>query len=67
MLGMSLLLAFVLPAAAQASDAGACYAIANADARAFCLARAHRDPGRCYAIQAPDLRSACLAEVRRRS
>ena len=48
-----------------ATDPGSCYSVGNADARAYCLARAHRDPGRCYNVQASDLRSICLAEVRR--
>jgi len=53
-------------AIAQQSDqqASGCYNIASADARAYCLARAHRDPGRCYSIQAADLRQFCLAWVR---
>ena len=51
-------------AAASATDAGSCYGIAEADARAYCLARAHNDSGRCYAIQSVGLRSQCLAEVR---
>ena len=42
-----------------------CYNIQDADARAFCLARAHRNPSMCYSVQRPDLRSMCLAEVRR--
>lgn len=49
----------------RATQAGACYNVRDADARAVCLARAHRDPGRCYSVQRPDLRSVCLAEVRR--
>lgn len=46
------------------ANPGACYNIQDADARAYCLARAHRDPGRCYSVQRSDLRSMCLAEVR---
>lgn len=42
----------------------ACYSIQDADARAFCLARAHRNPSMCYSVQRPDMRSMCLAEVR---
>lgn len=42
----------------------ACYNIQDADARAFCLARAHRNPSMCYSVQRADLRSMCLAEVR---
>lgn len=57
------LLLSALPAAAE--DAGSCYAVADADARAYCLAKAHGDSGRCYAIQNAGLRSMCLAEVRR--
>lgn len=48
----------------RAAQAGACYNIQDADARAMCLARAHRDPGRCYSVQRPDLRAMCLAEAR---
>lgn len=48
-----------------AQQASACYNIGDADARAYCLARAHRDTGRCYNVQRPDLRAQCLAEVRR--
>lgn len=52
---------FALAAAAT----GACYNIGDADARAYCLARAHREPGQCYSIQQASMRSQCLAEVRR--
>lgn len=52
-------------ATAGAVDAASCYGIAQADARAYCLARAHGDSGRCYAIQDTALRSQCLAEVRK--
>jgi hypothetical protein len=48
-----------------AADAGSCYAIADADARTYCLAKARRDSGTCYAIQNSGLRSQCLAEVRK--
>lgn len=48
-----------------ASDAGACYAIHDADARAYCLAKARRDSSTCYSIQRGDLRAQCLAEVRK--
>lgn len=51
-------------APARATDAGTCYTISDADARTYCLAKAHKDPGRCYAIQRADLRSQCLAETR---
>lgn len=50
---------------ALATDAGSCYAITDADARAYCLAKARRDSGACYTIQSSALRSQCLAEVRR--
>lgn len=46
------------------TTASACYNISDADARAACLARAHRDPGRCYSVQRSELRAQCLAEVR---
>ena len=48
----------------NAADTSSCYAIAEADARTYCLALAHNDPGRCYAIQDSAMRSRCLAEVR---
>lgn len=48
-----------------ASDAGSCYAINDADARQYCLAKARQDAATCYAIQNSGLRSQCLAEVRR--
>lgn len=51
--------------AVAAAAASACYGVGNPDARAYCLAMAHRDPGRCYNIQGSGLRAACLAEVRR--
>ena len=59
-----LLVMLLLALPAAATDAGSCYTVADADARAYCLAKAHRDPGRCYAIQGSGLRSLCLAEVR---
>lgn len=68
---LSLLLVFALavslfgPIIAMAADSGACYSIGDADARAYCLARAHREPSQCYSIQRHDMRSMCLAEVRR--
>jgi len=49
----------------RASDAGACYSIADQDQRAYCLAKAHREPATCYAIQRADLRAQCRAEVQR--
>lgn len=57
------LLFTVLPAVAD--DAGSCYGIADADARAYCLAKARHDPGTCYTIFNSSLRSMCLAEVRK--
>ncbi len=57
-------LVFGFTATANAVDASSCYAIAEADARTYCLALAHNDPGRCYAIQDSAMRSRCLAEVR---
>ncbi|MEB0076308.1 hypothetical protein QN386_06895 [Pseudomonas sp. CCI3.2] len=50
---------------AIAVDASSCYAINDADARAYCLAKAHGNPSGCYSILAGDLRSMCLAEVRK--
>lgn len=50
---------------ALAADAGACYAIQDADTRTYCLAKAHQQPGQCYAIQDQALRSECLAGVRK--
>lgn len=55
----------VAPGIAGATDAGACYAVQDADARTYCLSKAHHDPARCYAIQNAGLRSQCLAEVRK--
>ncbi|MNM84054.1 hypothetical protein D3C81_961280 [compost metagenome] len=61
-----LLTAVLLAAsAAQATDAGSCYAVGDADARAYCLAKARNDPGTCYSVQNSGLRAQCLAEVRR--
>ena len=57
--------AMLWPALAFASDAGACYGIADADARTYCLAKAHKEPGGCYSIQRSDMRAQCLAEVRK--
>lgn len=54
------------PARAERTDAAACYVISDADARAYCLARAREEAGTCYTIQRPDLRSQCLAEIRRK-
>lgn len=58
------LLLLLVAAPVFADDAGSCYVIADADARAYCLAKARKDPGTCYTIMRGDLRSMCLAEVR---
>jgi hypothetical protein len=50
---------------ARAADTGTCYAISDADARAYCIARARHDTSACYTVQRADLRSQCLAEVRK--
>lgn len=50
---------------AFAVEAGSCYAVGNADPRAYCLAKAHGNSSGCYSIQSSDLRSICLAEVRK--
>lgn len=55
----------LMPQFAIVADASACYNIADADARTYCLARAHRQPGQCYSIQNAAMRSMCLAEVRK--
>lgn len=55
----------LMPQFVMAADASACYNIADADARTYCLARAHRQPGQCYSIQNAAMRSMCLAEVRK--
>ena len=41
-----------------------CYAIKDANRRAYCLAQVKRDPGNCYRIQDGDNRNQCLAEVK---
>ena len=41
-----------------------CYAIKDADKRAYCLAQVKRDPGNCYRIKDGDNRSQCLAEIK---
>ncbi len=56
---------FLASSAAFAVDAGSCYAISDASARAYCLAKAHADPSACYSIQSADKRAQCLAEVRK--
>ena len=40
-----------------------CYAIKDADKRAYCLARVKRDYGYCYRIKDGDNRNQCLAEI----
>lgn len=52
-------------AVAGSGATSACYNVQDADARASCLARVHRDPGRCYNVQRADLRALCLSEARR--
>ena len=54
-----------MAAKAAPADASACYNVADADARTYCLARARSEPSACYSIQRPDLRSLCLAEARK--
>ena len=49
----------------HAAETGACYNIADGDARTYCLARAHKDPSICYSIRSAATRSQCLAEVRK--
>lgn len=56
--------ALMIAAGTAAADAGSCYSINDADARSYCLARAHNDSGSCYSIQDSSMRSMCLAEVR---
>ena len=41
-----------------------CYAIKDADKRAYCLAQVKRDPGNCYRIKDGDKRNQCLAEIK---
>lgn len=60
-----IILRMCAPAPAHAADSAACYNVQDADARTYCLARAHREPSQCYSIQRSDLRSQCLAEVRK--
>lgn len=51
--------------AAEASDSSSCYAVSDADARVYCLAKANKQPSTCYSIQRAELRSLCLAEVKK--
>ena len=41
-----------------------CYAVMDADKRAYCLAQVKRDPGNCYRIKDGDNRNQCLAEIK---
>ena len=41
-----------------------CYAIKDADKRAYCLAQVKRDYGYCYRIKDGDNRNQCLAEIK---
>lgn len=41
-----------------------CYAIKDADKRAYCLAQVRRDSGSCYRIKDGDNRNQCLAEIK---
>jgi len=41
-----------------------CYAIKDADKRAYCLAQVKRDPGNCYRIKDDDNRNQCPAEIK---
>lgn len=53
----------LVASAATAADSSACYSISNADARAYCIAKARNQSSACYSIQSSDARSQCLAEV----
>lgn len=63
-----LLVPLCMGAAAWMGEATAgtseCYAIMDADKRAYCLAQVKRDPGNCYRIKDGDNRNQCLAEVK---
>ena len=41
-----------------------CYAIKDADKRAYCLAQVKQDHGYCYRIKGSDNRNQCLAEIK---
>lgn len=41
-----------------------CYAIKDADKRAYCLAQVKQDYGHCYRVKDRDQRNACLAETK---
>lgn len=60
---LALVIGLFVAVSAEAANPGACYAIGDADARAYCLAKANKQPSTCYSIQRADLRSQCLAEV----
>lgn len=60
-----LALPVLVMSSARAADAGACYAISDADTRTYCLARARAESSMCYAVHRADLRAQCLAEVRK--
>lgn len=62
---LCLILGALGAAGVNAADAGSCYGIGDADARAYCLAKAHQEPSGCYSIQDSGMRSSCLAEVRK--
>ena len=64
----SLLVSLCMVATAWMGEAMAgtleCYAVKDADRRAYCLAQVKRDPGNCYRIKDGDNRSQCLAEIK---
>lgn len=41
-----------------------CYAVKDADKRAYCLAQVKRDYGYCHRIKDGDNRNQCLAEIK---
>lgn len=41
-----------------------CYAVKDADRRAYCLAEAKRDYGYCYRVKDVDQRKLCLARLK---
>lgn len=47
------------------ADPGVCYTIKDADARSYCLAKAHVSSSYCYSINDSAKRSECLAEISR--
>ena len=58
-----LTLALLTNAAPALANAGACYNIADGDARSYCLAKQSRQASYCYTIQRHDLRAMCFGEV----